>query len=276
MKIPVLETSRIAIPKLGLGTFKMTGAEGQAGVEGALALGYRHLDTAARYENEAEVGAAMAAAGLPREQIFLTSKVWWDSLEPEALRRSLDASLAKLRTSYLDLFLVHWPAPGMDLPGIIKTLGAAREAGLIRAWGVSNFTPSLMRQLEQMGAEPACLQVEYHALLSQKPLLDWCQPRDIALTAYSPLARGILAEQPVLRDIASSHGVSPLQVGLAWLLRQHGVVAIPKASRRESQQANLDAVQLMSRLTVEEIATIDRLPKDQRQVQPDFAPDWNS
>ncbi|KAA2212807.1 aldo/keto reductase [Pseudoroseomonas oryzae] len=273
--IPLVETSRIAIPKLGLGTWRMTGAEGQAAVESALALGYRHVDTAARYENEDAVGAALAASGLPRDQIFLTSKVWWDSLAPDALRRSLEESLARLATPYLDLFLVHWPAPGMDLPGIVAALHAARDAGLIRRWGVSNFNPGLMRQLEQLGAEPACLQVEYHALLSQRTLLDWCRPRGIALTAYSPLARGKVAEHAVLGEIGARHGAAPLQVALAWLLRQEGVVAIPKAARRQSQQANLDAVRLAAKLTPEDVAAIDGLPKDQRQVQPDFAPDWN-
>jgi 2,5-diketo-D-gluconate reductase B len=275
MMIPLVETGRIAIPKLGLGTWRMMGAEGQAAVESALALGYRHVDTAARYENEDAVGAALAASGLPRDQIFLTSKVWWDSLAPDALRRSLEESLARLATPYLDLFLVHWPAPGMDLPGIVAALHAARDAGLIRRWGVSNFNPGLMRQLEQLGAEPACLQVEYHALLSQRTLLDWCRPRGIALTAYSPLARGKVAEHAVLGEIGTRHAAAPLQVALAWLLRQEGVVAIPKAARRQSQQANLDAVRLAAKLTPEDVAAIDALPKDQRQVQPDFAPDWN-
>ncbi|MCI0752833.1 aldo/keto reductase [Teichococcus vastitatis] len=276
MMIPLIETHRIAIPKLGLGTWQLTGAAGQAAVESALALGYRHIDTAARYENEQAVGAALAASGVAREQIFLTSKVWWENLAPEALRRSLDDSLRRLATPYLDLFLVHWPTPGMDLPGIVAALHTAREAGLIRRWGVSNFTPGLMRQLEELGAEPACLQVEYHALLSQQTLLDWCRPRGIGLTAYSPLAQGRLGEHPELAAIGARHGASGAQVALAWLLRQDGVAAIPKASRRESQQANLDAVPLAAALSQQDIATIDALPKTQRQVNPAFAPDWNS
>ncbi|MFZ6764533.1 aldo/keto reductase [Pseudoroseomonas sp. WGS1072] len=274
--IPLAESSRIAIPKLGLGTWKLAGAEGQAAVESALALGYRHVDTADRYGNEVEVGAGLAAAGVARGEIFLTSKVWYDNLAPEALRRSLEGSLRKLTTPYLDLFLVHWPAPDMDLPAVVAALEAARSEGLIRRWGVSNFPLGLMRRLEEIGAAPACLQVEYHALLSQRALLEWCVPRGIALTAYSPLGQGALAEQPVLQEIGRKHGASPLQVALAWLLRQEMVVAIPKAGRRESQQANLRAVPLAAKLDAADVARIDALPKDRRRVNPDFAPDWNA
>jgi 2,5-diketo-D-gluconate reductase B len=272
--IPHATSARIDIPKLGLGTWKLSGAEGQAAVESALALGYRHLDTADRYGNEAEVGAGMAASGLGRDEIFLTSKVWWENLAPEAIERSLAGSLKKLGTDHLDLFLVHWPRPGMDLPAIVQTLQRAQESGLVRRWGVSNFPLGLMRQLEELGAEPACLQVEYHALLSQTRLLDWCQPRGIALTAYSPLGQGALAEQPVLAGIGRKHGFTAMQVALAWLLRQEMVVAIPKASRRETQQGNLEALALIDRLDAEDVAAIDALPKDWRRVDPDFAPDW--
>ncbi|PHK96382.1 2,5-didehydrogluconate reductase B [Pseudoroseomonas rhizosphaerae] len=274
--IPLARSSRIAIPKLGLGTWKLAGPEGQAAVESALALGYRHLDTADRYANEAEVGAGLAASGVARGEVFLTSKVWHDKLAPDALRRSLEGSLAKLGTDYLDLFLIHWPAPDMDLAAAVAELERAKSEGLVRRWGVSNFPLGLMRRLEEMGAEPACLQVEYHVLLSQRALLDWCRPRGIALAAYSPLGQGALASQQVLAEIGRRHGASGLQVALAWLLRQEMVVAIPKASRRETQQANLDAVPLAEKLTAEDVAAIDALPKDWRRVNPDFAPDWNS
>lgn len=274
--IPLAQSPRIAIPKLGLGTWKLAGPEGQAAVESALSLGYRHLDTADRYANETEVGAGLAASGVARGDVFLTSKVWHDNLAPDALRRSLEGSLAKLGTDHLDLFLIHWPAPGMDLAAAVAALEKAKSEGLIRRWGVSNFPLGLMRRLEAMGAEPACLQVEYHVLLSQQPLLDWCRPRGIALAAYSPLGQGALAGQKVLEEIGRRHGTSGLQVALAWLLRQEMVVAIPKASRRESQQANLDAVPLAAKLTAEDVAAIDSLPKDWRRVNPDFAPDWNS
>ncbi|WP_159993570.1 aldo/keto reductase [Roseomonas sp. 18066] len=274
--IPNATSARIDIPKLGLGTWKLSGAEGQASVESALALGYRALDTADRYANETEVGAGMAASGLARGDIFLTSKVWWENLAPEAIERSLAGSLKKLGTDYLDLFLVHWPRPDMDLPAVVKTMQKAQDSGLVRRWGVSNFPLGLMQEVEALGGQPAALQVEYHALLSQKKLLDFCQPRGIALTAYSPLGQGALADQPVLAEIGRKHGFSGLQVALAWLLKQEMVVAIPKAGRRETQQGNLDALALIDRLDAADIAAIDALPKDWRRVNPDFAPDWNA
>ncbi len=274
--IPTLTTDRISIPKLGLGTWKLAGAEGQAAVESAIALGYRHIDTADRYGNEEAVGAGLKASGVARGDLFVTSKVWFDNLAPDAIRRSLDGSLRKLGTGHLDLFLVHWPAPEMDLAAVARTMQAVQQEGLTRHWGVSNFPLALMRQLEERGAKPACLQVEYHATLSQQLLLDWCRPRGIALTAYSPLGQGALADEPVLERIGRKHGASAQQVALAWLLRQEGVVAIPKAGRRESQQANLDAVPLAAKLEAEDVAAIDALPKDRRRVNPDFAPAWDS
>lgn len=274
--IPTLKTDRISIPKLGLGTWKLAGPEGQAAVESAIALGYRHIDTADRYGNEEAVGAGLKASGVARGDLFVTSKVWFDNLTPDAIRRSLDGSLRKLGTGHLDLFLVHWPTPEMDLAAVARTMQAVTEEGLTRHWGVSNFPPALMRQLDALGARPACLQVEYHATLSQQRLLDWCRPRGIALTAYSPLGQGALADEPVLAQIGRKHGASAQQVALAWLLRQEGVVAIPKAGRRESQQANLDAVPLAAKLDAEDVAAIDALPKDRRRVNPDFAPAWDS
>ncbi|MDB5370359.1 MAG: hypothetical protein JWP20_1917 [Roseomonas sp.] len=274
MTIPVETTPRLTIPKLGLGTWQLRDAEGQAAVESALRLGYRHLDTAARYGNEAEVGAGIAASGIPRGDIFLTSKVWWENLEPESMYRSLEDSLGRLKTPYLDLFLIHWPTPSMDLEGSLKVLKAAQASGLIRAWGVSNFPVALMKQVEALGETPAALQVEYHALLSQAPLLEWCRSRQIVLEAYSPLAQGKLRDHAVLAEIGAKHGASASQVALAWLLRQPGVVPIPKASRAESQQANLDAIPLAARLDAADVAAIDALPKDQRLVNPDFAPAW--
>jgi 2,5-diketo-D-gluconate reductase B len=274
MTVPIETTPRLAIPKLGLGTFKLTGPEGQKAVEGALSLGYRHVDTAVRYGNEAEVGAAIQASGIARGDIFLTSKVWWDSLEPEPLHRSLENSLASLKTDYLDLFLIHWPNPTMDLEGALAVLKSAKASGLIRAWGVANFPVALMKQLEALGETPAALQVEYHVLLSQKPLVDWCQSRQIVLEAYSPLAQGKLHDNAVLAKIGAKYSASATQVALAWLLRQPLVVPIPKASRLESQQSNLDAIPLAARLDADDLAAIDALPKDQRVVNPDFAPVW--
>lgn len=262
------------MPALGLGTWLMRGDEARQAVARAIGLGYRHIDTARNYANEEAVGAGIADAGVPREALHVTTKVWFDSLAPAALRASFDASLAVLGLDYVDLFLVHWPTPDMDLRAVLDTLVALRESGRTRAIGVSNFTVPLMERVIAHGAPVACNQVEYHALLSQERMLALCRPRGIALTAYAPLARGRLVDHPGLRPIAAKHGASPAQVALAWLLAQDLVAAIPKAARAETQAANLAAADLV--LDAADMAAIAALPKDQRVVSPAFAPEWDA
>ena len=262
------------LPRLGLGTWKLNGAEGQASVESALGLGYRALDTAMRYENEEIVGAGLKASGLKRGDVFVTSKVWWENLGPGQIRAACEESLHKLGTDYLDLYLVHWPARDMDLPRVMQDMARLKEEGLARAIGVANFPPGLLRQAIATGVPIAANQVEYHVLLSQARLLEITRPAGITLTAYSPIAQGRLVDDARVAAIAARHGASAAQVALAWLLRQEGVAAIPKASRPETQKANLAALEL--RLTAEDVAALDALPKDQRFVNPGFAPDWNA
>jgi len=269
-----LETQGIRLPRLGLGTFRLQGKDGQAAVESALALGYRHIDTAEAYGNEEAVGAAIAASRVARDDLHVTTKVWHDHLRPDAIRRALDDSLARLKLDHVDLYLVHWPAPDMDLPAVLDTLQQLREAGRIRALGVSNFTVPLLKQaVEQIGAPIACNQVEYHVYLDQSPVLSYLRSRGIPLVAYSPVAQGSVADDPALQAIGRKHGVSPLQAAVAWLLGQEGVAAIPKATRQESQQANLDALAVT--LDEEDRAAIAKLPKDRRLVSPAFAPRWD-
>jgi 2,5-diketo-D-gluconate reductase B len=269
-----LQTQGIALPRLGLGTFRMQGAACQAAVERALGLGYRHIDTAAMYGNETAVGAALAAAALPRETVHVTTKVWHDSLAPDAIRRSLEASLDKLRLDHVDLFMVHWPARDMDLPGLFETLGALKAEGRIRAMGVCNFTLALLRQVvEEIGAPIAANQIEYHVLLDQTPIRTYLAGHGIPLVAYCPLAQGRLADQPELAAIGRKHDASPAQVALKWLLDQPGVAAIPKAERAESQRANLAALDLA--LDDEDRRIIAALPKRHRLVNPPFAPAWD-
>ncbi len=259
--------------KLGLGTFRMQGEACTQGVEQALELGYRHIDTAEMYGNEAEIGAALQASPVPREDIHVTTKVWWEHLAPGAMDRAMDTSLGKLKTPFVDLYLVHWPAAGMDLPAVMKALFAIKESGRARAIGVANFTTALLDQA--VGLAPiACNQVEYHVLLGQDRLLAAMRELGVPLVAYCPLAQGRLADYPALRGIAEKHGVSPAQVALKWLLDQEGVAAIPKASRRESQQANLDALKLA--LDDADRAVIAALPKTERFVKPAFAPAWDA
>lgn len=269
-----IQIQGIELPKLGLGTYRMQGDTCRVGVETALALGYRHIDTAEMYGNEEAVGAAIAASGVPRRELHVTTKVWNENLAPDAIRRSFDASLKKLRLDYVDLYLVHWPSPRMDLPAIFETLGRLKEQKLVRAIGVCNFNVALLRQvIEQIGAPIACNQIEYHVLLEQSAVRDYLRPRGIPVVAYCPLAQGRLAEHPQLAEIAHKHRVTPAQVALKWLLDQEGVAAIPKSSRREGQQANLDAWKI--NLDDADRQVIAGLPKNQRFVNPGFAPDWD-
>lgn len=269
-----LTTQGVSLPKLGLGTFRLTGDECRRAVESALALGYRHIDTAEMYANEEAVGAALASSGIPRGEVFITTKVWPDHLTPPAIRTALAASLEKLRLDQVDLYLVHWPAPGMNLGAVLETLMQLRDEGRIRALGVANFTVRLLRQaIDDVGAPIACNQVEYHVLLDQGPVRRYLAERSIPLVAYAPLAQGRLVEQSGLAAIARKHDVTPAQVALKWLLDQDGVAAIPKAGRRESQKANLEAFAVT--LDDDDRRIIAALPKDQRFVNPAFAPQWD-
>ena len=262
------------MPKLGLGTWAMKGDECTAAVVGALSLGYRHIDTAEMYANEEAVGAALRATKVARADIHLTTKVWNENLAPDALRRAFEASLSRLQVEYVDLYLIHWPSPTMDLPKALAELTRLKNEKLVRAIGVSNFTVALMRQaIEQAGAPIACNQIEYHVLLDQTKVIEYARSKGVGITAYCPLARGGLGKYPALAAIARKHGATAEQVALKWLLDQDGVGAIPKASRPENQQANLDCLKL--RLDDADRAEIARLPKDGRIVSPAFAPAWD-
>lgn len=267
----------LQLPKLGLGTWRMLGDECTRTVEQALELGYRHLDTATAYDNEAAIGKALARTAIPREQLHVTTKVWWDKLEPQAMRQSLDASRKALGDDCLDLFLIHWPGDakaGWSLERSIETLVALREEGKARQIGVANFNVALLqRAVVEMGAPLSVVQVEYHVLLNQQPVLDFAREHGMALTAYTPLARGQGADTEAVQRIAEKHGVLPSQIALGWVLEQDGVAAIPKSNSLENQRANLEALKV--RLDDEDRAAIAALPKDVRIVNPAFAPEWD-
>lgn len=274
MQIPTVGTNGFAMPKLGLGTYRMTGEACTESVARAIGLGFRHIDTAEMYGNEDAVGRGIAQSGVNREDIFLTTKVWHDHLSPGGIRHALTQSLDKLATPYVDLYLIHWPSPSMDLAAALQTMAHLKEQGLVRRFGVSNFTVALMRQaVETLGEAIVCNQVEYHVLLDQGAVLDYARAHGIAVTAYCPLAQGRLAEHDSLRSIAEKHGATPAQIALKWLLDQDGVAAIPKAGREESQRANLAALEIT--LDDEDRAAIAGLPKAERCVDPQFAPAWD-
>jgi 2,5-diketo-D-gluconate reductase B len=271
----IVNAQGLNMPKLGLGTWPMLGEECTQAVEQALKLGYRHIDTAAAYNNEEAVGQALVNSPTPREQIHVTTKIWWDQLQPDAMRHSMDRSLKALRSDYVDLFMVHWPTTDWDLPRTIETLVSFKEQGLARNIGVANFPLPLLRKVvEELGAPLSAIQVEYHVLLGQNALLDYARQHDLALTAYSPLARNKVSDIPQIQQVAARHGVLPTQVALKWLLDQPNVAAIPKASSEANQLANLASLDVQ--LDDEDRALIAGLSKRERLVSPDFAPVWDA
>jgi 2,5-diketo-D-gluconate reductase B len=272
MQMPILEANGMRMPRIGLGTWPMKGAECQKAVESAISLGYRHIDTAEMYGNEAEVGAGLRASGLRREELFLTTKVWNDKPTGAEIRRGFDACMTRLATPYVDLLLIHWPSPELDLPDAMKALAAIRAEGRAKAVGVSNFPPKLLQRAIDQGIGLACLQVEFHVQLDQSRLLSITRANGMGLTAYSPLGKGGGVDLPVLARVAAKHGATPAQVALAWLLSHEGVAMIPKAASAARQKENLGALEL--KLDAEDMAALAALPKDRRFVNPGMAPDW--
>jgi 2,5-diketo-D-gluconate reductase B len=258
-------------PPLGLGTWLLQGAACESAVETALELGYRHVDTAQIYRNEAEVGRAIERSGLAREQLWITTKVWREALAPDALQRSVTESLERLRTDHVDLLLVHWPNPAVPLEATLEALRAEQAARRALRIGVSNFPRALLRAACAQVAI-AMNQVELHVFLQQRELCAEAERLGVRLTAYSPLARGKVAEDAVLRAIGARHGRSASQVALRWLI-ERGHVAIPKASSREHLAENLGALDFA--LDDGDRAAIEALDRGLRTIDPPFAPAWD-
>jgi 2,5-diketo-D-gluconate reductase B len=262
----------VEIPKLGLGTWQMTGRACAEAVRDALELGYRHIDTARMYANEAEVGRGLADSGVDRGDVFVTTKLLPQNLRAAEVRRQLSGSLDELRTDYVDLLLIHWPST--DGVPLSETLGAMRELqeqGAVRHLGVSNFPARMAREALEI-APIICDQVEYHPYLGQPALLELARERDLMITAYSPLAQGAAMHEPLLREIGEAHGKNPAQVVLRWLLDQPQVSAVPKASSHEHRAANLDVFDF--ELSDEERGAIAGLQRGGRTIDPSWAPDW--
>lgn len=267
----VVEARGERIPSLGLGTWQLVGEECVTAVRDALELGYRHIDTAQAYENEEEVGRGLAASGVPRDEVFLTTKVWWENLGADQCLASIRESLAGLDTGYVDLLLIHWPNPRLVLEDVLRALDRVRENGVARHIGVSNFTPSMLRRA--LDTAPILgIQVEYHPYFGQARLLEIVEAENLLLTAYSPLARGSVNDDPTLREIAERHGKTPSQVTLRWLVQQERVAAIPKAASREHRRENFEIFDF--ELTADEMERIFALDRGERLIDPSFAPDW--
>ncbi|MBG6085045.1 aldo/keto reductase [Zhihengliuella flava] len=256
-------TEAVSIPQLGFGLYKVPDPEAEQIVGTALGAGYRHLDSAALYGNEAGVGRALSAAmsgGLAREDLFITSKVWNEDQGYESTLRAFDATRADLGLDYLDLYLIHWPCPARGLYlETYRALERLHRDGLVRAIGVSNFQPAhLDRLLQHAEIPPAVNQVELHPWLQQRELRAVHADLGIATEAWSPLARGRLLEDPTLTAIATTHGVSVAQVVIRWHL-QEGNIVFPKASAPERIRANADVFDFaLSQAELEAIAALER------------------
>jgi 2,5-diketo-D-gluconate reductase B len=268
-----IEVQGVAVPRLGFGTWLIEGADATEAVRDALEIGYRQIDTARAYGNEAQVAEGIAQSGVPREEFFLTTKIFPGDFEPDALKAAAHESLRGLRTDYLDLLLLHWPDPQVPLHRTLAALNDLREEGAIRSLGVSNF-PAGMLATALEHAPVFCDQVEYHPFLGQDRLLDLAREHDVLVTAYSPLAHGKVPDDPTLTEIGEAHGKTAGQVALRWLLDQPDVSPIPKASSHARRVENFDVFDF--ELSDDERARIDALPKDVRTADPDFAPDWDA
>ncbi|WP_307941913.1 2,5-didehydrogluconate reductase DkgB [Pseudomonas mosselii] len=267
----------MSIPTFGLGTFRLTGQAVIDSVKSALELGYRAIDTAQIYKNEAEVGQAIAESGVPRDQLFITTKIWVDHYAADKLIPSLRESLAKLRTDHVDLLLIHWPAPGngVELPEYMQALAEAKHQGLTRQIGISNFNIELTRQaIAVVGqGEIATNQIELSPYLQNRKLTAYLQEQGITTTSYMTLAYGKVLKDPLLAQIATKHKATVAQVALAWAL-QLGYAVIPSSTKRENLASNLLAQSL--RLDADDMARIATLERNGREVSPDgLAPNWD-
>ena len=254
----------VAMPRLGLGVFKSEpGAETENAVRWALQVGYRHIDTAALYANEASVAAGLRASGVERADVFLTTKVWNTDHGYDKTMHAFDRSLRELGFDYVDLYLVHWPVPSQGLAAKTWTaLEAIHRDGRARSIGVSNFEPHHIDELVATAdISPKVNQVELHPYLQQRHIQGYCREHGIVLEAWSPLAKGAVVDDLVLRAIAERHGKTAVQVTIRWML-QLGIVTIPKSVKQERIAANADVYDF--ELSDDDMAQIAALDRDGR------------
>ena len=260
------------VPRLGYGTWQVTGSDAADGVADALAIGYRHIDTARAYRNEDDVGRGLRAGGVDRGEIFLTTKLWTEEFTHDKAVAAAEDSLRRLGTDYLDLLLLHWPNPDVPLAETLGAMVELRDRGLIRHLGVSNFPSALVAEALEH-APVFANQVEYHPYLGQPRLLAQAREHDLLFEAYSPFAHGLLHDDPVLREVGEAHGRSAGQVALRWLLDQPQVVTLPKASSHERRAENFAVFDF--ELSDDERGRIAGLERGERTADPPWAPDWD-
>ena len=259
------------LPSIGLGTWKLTGDACRRAVVEALGCGYRHVDTAQGYANEREVGQALCEAGITRDQLFVTTKVWPDELSRDGLA-IVQASLERLRLDRVDLLLLHWPSPREPLERALEPLALAAQRGLAQHVGVSNFTLAQV-DVALRHAPIVCDQVELHPFLQQRTLVEGLAARGVTAVGYSPLAFGKVAHDPVLQRIGRAIGRSATQVALRWALARDTKV-VPKASSPQHLRDNLAALDF--ELPAGAMQAIAALERGERLVDPEFAPQWDT
>jgi 2,5-diketo-D-gluconate reductase B len=265
---------KCTMPGIGFGTLGNTGDAGCALVEAALAEGYRYIDTSRYYGNVEAVGKALSRSAVPRADVWVTTKLLHPRTPPQPdLRLELEKSLRFLQTDYVDLLLMHWPRPDVSLEWALGEFAALRAQGKARTIGVSNFPTALLREALEIVGDLAANPVEYHPYLSQRALLGLMRERDLVLIAHSPLARGTLLDDPVLREIAQRRQLSAAQVALRWLVQQERVVAIPGAQTVGELRENLKVLDFT--LTNAEMAAISALARGTRIVNPKHGPAWD-
>jgi diketogulonate reductase-like aldo/keto reductase len=256
----------VKMPVLGLGTWQLEGKGGVEAVQLALRLGYTHIDTAEIYGNQREIGIAIK--GHDRKRLFITSKVWYTHLRKRDVLAACTQTLKELGTTYLDLYLIHWPNSAVPLQETFEALKELHDDGKVRAVGVSNFTVKHLEEAMKASKVDICVnQVEFHPLLYQKELLAFCDKNHVRLTAYSPLGRGAVFKEATIKEIAAKHGKSPSQVALRWLYEK-GVIAIPKGSSEQHLKENMAIFDF--ELTKEETKRLDSLSR-RRIINPPFA-----
>jgi diketogulonate reductase-like aldo/keto reductase len=266
-----VEANGARLPVLGLGTWQL--GDAARVVEQALRLGYRHIDTAAIYGNEREVGEGVRASGVKRDEIFITTKVWQSDLAPRDFERSTKESLARLRLSEIDLLLIHWPNRNVPLAETVAALCKMKREGFTRHIGVSNFPVALLEEAIALSSEPLVTdQVEWHPLIDQEKLRAACARHGLVVTAYSPIARGETAKNRALAAIGMHYRKTATQVALRYLV-QKGAVVIPRTSRRERLEENMSIFDFA--LNEAEMDEIDALAGKRRLVDPIDGPDWD-
>ncbi len=262
-------SSGYEIPILGLGTWQLTGKKCREAVKKAIQLGYRHIDTAWIYDNQEEVGKGIIESGIERKKLFITSKAWTDNLKYESVLEQCEETLSQLNLNYLDLYLIHWPNRNIPLEETFRAFKKLVDDGKVKSIGISNFNTERVKEAVEKSKVPISVnQVEYHPYLNQENLLKECKRNRIVLTAYSPLGRGKILDDPILIKVANEVDKKPSQVALRWLI-QKNIIVIPKASSENHLRENMEIFDF--ELSKEQMDEINGIQIKRRLINPRFS-----